>query len=888
MRRSSYLWLVLLVPWLGGWTAVSGTTYSVDKTTVSTARYDFTTKVDSTVYDLSSCSSVRARFDPSIGDASEDAVIDLLDCPSSSATRDQCQSVRFTEPPDSATFRSTSFPRGYAMVRVNTAPTGGDTARVDLECTSTGSSATTDLVSDISRVDADCDALTDGVEGQVCTEADGTLYICQPTSGGCDTAGEWIVSGGTDNLGDHTATQDVGLNSFALTQNSLTLSSTGLAHAAGVADTFWSRLVDAGPVMRCSAASSNADAICNDNSQCTGGGTCVRAGTSGTTAQDQVTMALALTATSGGNVWDSQDNVFKMCWNYGANCSGIEDTAHHAFTKNVETDYHEDGVDWTSIEDYLQVINEGKSPETWRPRFWRVDPFNGRANLSTRIAEWYATDTGAAEEFAGLMMGSPLGGDAIVSGIALGPRRKFPSGSGILNEQTDRFGNTPFEFNQAAPILSGQNNTLAVQGDGTGQRSALVNSVLVEGSNIYGACGGTPTGGASVGQQCLWNTDCNGGTEYDGATATGICVKGDDVAGSGTDDGVCVVNPGTNNSITNLCATVGAATGTCDSPDTNATSQCIDIQSWYPMRAAAAAGDIASIQINDPGTTPNLVDITPGYCSASGGQPEDEGRLCFKAADCSSNSCLKPNAAGSPHYTGSGVARQTNIVLASTMPGGHANNPVSSTANEINSLDGHDYVTTISGSNQVVSSSRIIFIASPTYTGSGNTFSNPAGIRIGDQWANSEYRPDIFRIDSLTATGSGSRHLFRQDSFGWDSGNHRFGDLRMWNQGEGTSGVAADGLRINLLSQDASVNPTSATDGFLLQPMSKSNNYGLMAWGISDASGAATFDTGTEICAALNADLTCVDSDVMGSDGSATTCATAHANGSNFWAMCRD
>lgn len=46
------------------------------------------------------------------------------------------------------------------------------------------------------RLSADCDALTDGVSGEICVEPAGVAYTCQPTSGGCDTAGEWILTGG--------------------------------------------------------------------------------------------------------------------------------------------------------------------------------------------------------------------------------------------------------------------------------------------------------------------------------------------------------------------------------------------------------------------------------------------------------------------------------------------------------------------------------------------------------------------------------------------------------------------------------------------------------------------------------------------------------------------
>ncbi len=44
----------------------------------------------------------------------------------------------------------------------------------------------------------DCTSLADGKRGELCHEEDDdTLYICEPTSGDCDTAGEWIQLGGT-------------------------------------------------------------------------------------------------------------------------------------------------------------------------------------------------------------------------------------------------------------------------------------------------------------------------------------------------------------------------------------------------------------------------------------------------------------------------------------------------------------------------------------------------------------------------------------------------------------------------------------------------------------------------------------------------------------------
>lgn len=50
----------------------------------------------------------------------------------------------------------------------------------------------------------DCTALTDGEANEVCIELDSEfLYSCQPTSGGCDTPGEWILTGDGGGGGSH-------------------------------------------------------------------------------------------------------------------------------------------------------------------------------------------------------------------------------------------------------------------------------------------------------------------------------------------------------------------------------------------------------------------------------------------------------------------------------------------------------------------------------------------------------------------------------------------------------------------------------------------------------------------------------------------------------------
>ena len=48
------------------------------------------------------------------------------------------------------------------------------------------------------RHNTDCTSLTDGVAGELCYEEDAnTLYMCEPSAGGCDTGAEWILTSGT-------------------------------------------------------------------------------------------------------------------------------------------------------------------------------------------------------------------------------------------------------------------------------------------------------------------------------------------------------------------------------------------------------------------------------------------------------------------------------------------------------------------------------------------------------------------------------------------------------------------------------------------------------------------------------------------------------------------
>lgn len=82
----------------------------------------------------------------------------------------------------------------------------------------------------------DCTAITDGAAGEACYEIDAdTLYVCEPSAGGCDTAGEWKATGGagaTDHgaltgLGDDDHAQYLLLAGRTTTTNDFLISTSG-------------------------------------------------------------------------------------------------------------------------------------------------------------------------------------------------------------------------------------------------------------------------------------------------------------------------------------------------------------------------------------------------------------------------------------------------------------------------------------------------------------------------------------------------------------------------------------------------------------------------------------------------------------------------------------
>lgn len=106
----------------------------------SIIRYDFSTAVDSSAYPISGCTgSVEARFDPSIGDSSTDARVEIRTCRNSSDTWQRCRGSEFTGVKDGVTWtglNATTPGEEYILAHPIAATSGGDTARVEIRCTS--------------------------------------------------------------------------------------------------------------------------------------------------------------------------------------------------------------------------------------------------------------------------------------------------------------------------------------------------------------------------------------------------------------------------------------------------------------------------------------------------------------------------------------------------------------------------------------------------------------------------------------------------------------------------------------------------------------------------------------------------------------------------------
>jgi len=682
--------------------------------------------------------------------------------------------------------------------------------------------------------------------------------------------------GGSDNLGNHIATQDIALGLNQVDQApAIDFNATLTDHETGAGPApFWRRYAESGPPAVCEVGAPNAGAACTplavNSAQCGGAHDCIR---NTATTQVPITFGLDAIGTTGAFALDP---IVYMRYNAGADgqASSPQVAGHAWVGYHREFDWRPSNADEDRqlIEEYIQVIPpNGSASQTWRPYFDGVN-----ATQSSAVHQWLAGsfvgDTGRL---------SPLGA------MTLGGFETYPQpGLRIASDQTVPFAGFQVEFssNQGGHPAGGWDSTSvtphfhqmasltqhATNDNPTQAQTALAITSTADGPNIFGACDANSTGASvSEGDRCVMNEDCNDGAAYSGSN--GICVKGNGTLGTGTNDGLCIVT---------ATKAVSAATVFCDSTfeaqGTCATGEvCRDIQEFYPLKTITHQALV--VEANTAPVSGSLA--TFGYCSSgSGGSADDEGKLCRENADCSSNVCT---------FQTNG-ARHVESIVASTVRQKFTDSRTVNLADPTifngtyETLSGYGEINEfqLSANNQNIIETTRLFFASPTVAGSGNTIASARGLHFADQWGSSVYRPALIGWDTLTAA-SGGNSAINGASFGWNTGKFHLGRIDMWSEAEGTSPGTVDNLRVSFNST-----PGSATAGQAVAVHSLSNNHGLMKWGVSDASGSANFDTGTEVCAATG--QTCVDSDVMGSDGSATTCSTAHANAANFWAFCRD
>lgn len=698
----------------------------------------------------------------------------------------------------------------------------------------------------------------------------------------------WPDSGGggggsADNLGNHTATQDIALGLNEIEQApaiGFNATLTGFDTGQG-ASAFWRRDVESGPQAVCAAGAPNEFEACQvlavNSAECGGSHDCVRNdGTGGTPGMVDVPVVLALDAI-GPNTY-SQDNIFRIGYNAGDEgvLSAPPANGQGQILWNYEFDWRAP-TNTQRHEHYLQIIKAGGSAsDSWRPFFWGANLDLDSATFGFTAGLHRAADTGNESRIGQFKMATfevPA-----TPGIRFANDETVPFGTFQI-ETGSNFGGQPAgswsQKANPAHFTEGPTFTFHGTSDTTNQQDALRVTFQADGPNIFGACDANSTG-ASVaeGDQCITNEDCNDGDAYDSGIPNGICVKGNGTLGSGTNDGLCIVTATKTISPTTVfCDTTFEAQGTCQSGEV-----CRDIQEFYTLKTHAAAALIVDANAPTAGSNPAGV---WGYCSSgAGGSADDEGKLCRYAADCSSNSCTFPTTGGK--YINELVGTLTRISLTDSRTNNLADPLIINSTNEYANIVGSDNYFTWSGANQNILQSARTRYKAPTITQTGGTSFNEYVIRIENQWeADAQYTPILFGWDALTKKNSGIFQAISGATAGWDTGNIRLGRVYLWSSAEGTSPESVDNLRISF-----NASPSSATAGQAVAVHSLSNNHGIMKWGVSDASGSANFDTGTEVCAASG--QTCVDSDVMGSDGSATTCATSHANAANFWAFCRD
>lgn len=145
------LWIVVASILIAGtasadWVGVSNVK-AINAANQSIIRHEWTsTATDSTPYNISSClGAVEGRFDPSTGDASTDATFQFRFCDESSDTAGRCRQVGWPGPSDGSTWvqlNAVTQGENYVLADALTATAGGDTARVEVRCTTAESQQT--------------------------------------------------------------------------------------------------------------------------------------------------------------------------------------------------------------------------------------------------------------------------------------------------------------------------------------------------------------------------------------------------------------------------------------------------------------------------------------------------------------------------------------------------------------------------------------------------------------------------------------------------------------------------------------------------------------------------------------------------------------------------
>ena len=125
--------LLYAAPASAVWSSAAAVDHTiVNRKVIST--YDFTTKLDSDTLSVAGCGMVELAFDPSTGDTSTDATIEVRSCNESTDTQGKCMPQNWTSRGEGLYSQFSAGGHKYVLIRVLTSPVS-DTARVLLRCT---------------------------------------------------------------------------------------------------------------------------------------------------------------------------------------------------------------------------------------------------------------------------------------------------------------------------------------------------------------------------------------------------------------------------------------------------------------------------------------------------------------------------------------------------------------------------------------------------------------------------------------------------------------------------------------------------------------------------------------------------------------------------------